>query len=342
MSKSSKPRNNLVELFRFIYSLLVMGFHVQLYHYSEKEIDVFETGAVSVEFFFVLSGFFLPRSLEKLNKDESMGFIKKIYIFMKNKIMALLNVHLVAIIAVIIIIACCDTSSFVDKFVPGIPSIFLVQMIIVWSGDFDKALIVPEWYISSMVICMLFMSIIFLLFLKIIKPIYSTIILVGILLIICLISGFATSWKFNDNITYDMRAWAEMCIGMFSYYLSNYVKSKTYNECINILLKVIEIIGYCVPVILGVIPVSVDYIVYFMMVTVICAFCSCFITFSEKGNIIKNDKVNLVFGYLGYIFTNLFVSSCYYNINLLFKKRYSKMGEIPYCVSRNFNSFFPI
>ena len=162
------------------------------------------------------------------------------------------------------------------------------------------------------------MPIIFLLFLKIIKSIYATIILLGVLLIICLIAGFATSWKFNDNITYDMRAWSEMCIGMFSYYLSNYVKSKTYSEFINILLKVIEIIGYCVPVILGIIPVSVDYIVYFMMVTVICAFCSCFITFSGKGNIIKNDKVNLVFGYLGaislpiYLFHPVIITLIYY------------------------------
>ena len=48
MAKPSKPRNNLVELFRFIYSLLVMGFHVQLYHYPEDEIYAFECGAVSV------------------------------------------------------------------------------------------------------------------------------------------------------------------------------------------------------------------------------------------------------------------------------------------------------
>lgn len=47
-----------------------MGFHVQLYHYPEDETDAFECGAVSVEFFFVLSGFFLPRSLEKINSVQ--------------------------------------------------------------------------------------------------------------------------------------------------------------------------------------------------------------------------------------------------------------------------------
>ena len=45
---------------------------------------------------------------------------------------------------------------------------------------------------------------------------------------------------------------------------------------------------------------------------------SCFITFSGKGNIIKNDKVNLVFGYLGaislpiYLFHPVIITLIYY------------------------------
>ena len=300
MAKSSKPRNNIVELFRFIYSLLVLGYHVQ-FSYSDEEVDPFENGALAVEFYFLLSGYFLARSLEKLIKDEKKKLIKKVYNFMKNKITSLLNVHILSIIVVIIIIACFDTKSFWDKFLPGIPSIFLVQMIIVWSGDFNKALIIPEWYLSAMLICMLFMVIIFLLICKKLKGIYATIILVGILIIIVLITGLSTSWKFNENIVYDIRAWGEMCIGMFSYYLSIYVKNKTYENCTNILLKIIEIIGYCLPVIFGIIPISLNYQAYLMIITVICEFCAIFITFAEKGNIIKSERINKIFGYLGAI-----------------------------------------
>ena len=300
MQKNSKPRNNLIEFFRFIYSLLVMGYHIQ-FSYSDDKIDIFENGALAVEFFFILSGYFLPRSLEKIIKDEKTNFIKKVFYFMKNKVTALLNVHLIAIVAVIIIIACCDKSSFFDKFLPGIPSIFLVHMIIVWSSDFEKALIVPEWYLSSMLICMLFMVMIYILFRKKINGIYTTVVLVGIVVIITIISGLATSWKFNENIIYDIRAWGEMCLGMFSYFLSVYVKEKTYGDCVNILLKIIEIIGYCLPVILGIIPISSNYQGYLMAATIICIFCAVFITFAGKGNVIKNYKVNHVFGYLGAI-----------------------------------------
>ena len=300
MPKQSKPRNNIVELFRFIYSLLVVGYHVQ-FSYSDEMIDFFENGALAVEFFFLLSGYFLARSLEKLGKDEQTSFIKKVYLFMKNKIDALLNVHFLSIIVVIIIILCCDIKSFKDKFLPGIPSIFFVQMIIVWSGDFNKALIVPEWYLSAMLICMLFMTPIFLLLLKLLKGIYSTIILVGIILVITIITGFATSWKFNENIVYDMRAWGEMCVGMFSFYLSNYVKKNNYGNIMIFFFKFLELFGYGLPVIFGFLPISLSYQAYLMAITVVCEFCAVFITFAEKGNIIKNQKINSAFGYLGAI-----------------------------------------
>ena len=68
----------------------------------------------------------------------------KYYNFMKNKVKDLLNLHIFSIIAVIIIIASCDSKNFLDEFLPGISSIFFVHMIIVWFGDLKNALIVPE------------------------------------------------------------------------------------------------------------------------------------------------------------------------------------------------------
>ena len=90
----------------------------------------------------------------------------KYYIFMKSKIKALLTVHFIAIIVVLIIIAPCDKENFVKKLLPGITSIFLVQMILVYHCNFEKVLIIPEWYLSSMIICMLIMVPIFLAFRK--------------------------------------------------------------------------------------------------------------------------------------------------------------------------------
>ena len=143
--------------------------------------------------FFFLSGYFLARSLEKLSTIKKTSFLRKYYIFMKNKITSLLNLHIIAIIAVIIIIACCYTKNFVDKFFPGITSIFLVHMIVVYHGDFEKALIIPEWYLSSMIICILIMVPIFLLFKKIIQNgVYIVLILLGVLALFRIILGLVT------------------------------------------------------------------------------------------------------------------------------------------------------
>jgi len=220
---------------------------------------------------------------------------------MKNKVTALLNVHFLSIIVMIIIIICFDSSSFWDIFLSGIPSIFFLQMAIVWSGDFNKALIVPEWYLSAMLFCMLFMVMIFLLLGQKFKGIYSTIILVAILIIITITVGLITSWKFNENIVYDIRAWGEMSIGMFSYYFSIYIKNKTFGNNFNLFIKIVELIGYSIPVVFGIIPISANYQAYLMIVTVILEFLAVTITFSEKGNIIKDQKINKAFGYLGAI-----------------------------------------
>ena len=295
-----KPRNDIIEFGRFIYSLLVLGYHVQ-FSYSDDKVDIFENGALAVEYYFLLSGYFLSRSLEKLSKDTKNNIFMKTFHFMKNKITAILNVHILSIIVVVIIIAACDKKNFKDKFVPGIPSIFLVHMIIVWTGAFDKALIVPEWYLSSMLICMLFMVPIFLALTLKLKGIYTTLILIGIVAVIAIISGLSTKWAFNENLLYDIRAWGEMCIGMLSNYFSIFLKSKNPNNCVLLLFKILEIIAYALPVILGIVPIHKNNQSYLMVVTMVCIFFAVSFTFAEKGNVVKNEKVNFIFGYLGTI-----------------------------------------
>ena len=306
---ASKQKNNIIELGRFIYSLLVVGYHVQLSYDEENEsVDPFECGALAVEYYFFLSGYFLARSLEKLIKDQKNSLLMKYYNFMKNKIKSLLNVHFIAIISVIIIIAACDRKNFVDKFLPGITSIFLVQMIVVYHGDFEKSLIVPEWYLSSMIICMLIMVPIFLLFKKIISNgIYIVLILLGVMVIIAIIFGLVTSWDLKKNMIFDLRAWGEMNLAMFSYYLSLYVGKQAYGKAMSIFLKVVEIIGYFFPVILGIIPIKQTNQPICMSVTGLCTFCAIFITFANKGNIIESEKVNNAFGYLGRISLPIYI-----------------------------------
>ena len=107
-----------------------------------------------------------------------------------------------------------------------------------------------------------------------------------------------------------------MNIGMFAYYLSLFVEKKDYGNCMSIFLKIVEIIGYYAPVILGIIPINKSNEAICMAITVICVFCAIFITFANKGSIIKNEKINSDFWISWkYFITYLFISSYNYYIN---------------------------
>ena len=84
-------------------------------------------------------------------------------------------------------------------------------------------------------------------------------------------------------MVFDMRAWGEMNLSMFSYYLSIYIEKQAYSNGVNILLKIVEIVAYCTPVILGIIPISANNEPICMTITGVCAFVAIFITFSKKG-----------------------------------------------------------
>ena len=99
-------------------------------------------------------------------------------------------------------------------------------MAVVYHGNFEKALIVPEWYLSSMIICMLIMVPIFLAFRKLMKGVFVVLILLGVLAIFAVIFILITKMKLKPNMIFDMRAWGEMNLSMFSYYLSIYIEKK--------------------------------------------------------------------------------------------------------------------
>ena len=60
----AKSRNNLVELARFIFSMLVVGYHVQM-TWGGAGAHFFAGGALAVEFFFLISGFLWPDQSRK-------------------------------------------------------------------------------------------------------------------------------------------------------------------------------------------------------------------------------------------------------------------------------------
>ena len=293
-----RSRNNLVELARFLFSVLVVGYHIQMTFLGDS-VDLFENGALAVEFFFLISGYFLARSVEKISAKDKYNPAFESCRFMGNKVKGILPTHLTAIIAVIIVILACDLTNAGRLLLNGLPSIFLVQMGGVWTEAYASALIVPEWYLSAMLLCMLIMVPVALLLRKKIKGIFVILVLLGILGVIAVIFGLCTNWAFTTTFVYDLRAWGEMCVGMFAYYLSTVIAKRDLKPAASVVLKIVETVGYCAPLILGIIPVSSALQPVCMGVSVVCIFSAISVTFAGKGLIVANAKVNKAFGYLG-------------------------------------------
>ncbi len=291
-------RNNLVELARFLFSVLVIGYHVQM-SFSGNGTDLFENGALAVEFFFLISGYFFARSLEKINAKEKSNFALESCRFMGNKVKGILPTHLTATVLIIIVILICDINSIGTKLLNGLPGIFLVQEAIVWNEAYANALIVPEWYLSAMLLCMLVMIPIALLLRKKIKGILVIPVLLVVLGVIAVIYGLCTNWAFTSTFIYDLRAWGEICVGMCAYYLSVLISKIQLNKATAITLKITEIAGYSVPLILGIVPMSASLQPVCMVVAVVGIFAAISVTFAGKGIAITNSKINTAFGYLG-------------------------------------------
>ena len=72
-----KKRNSLIELYRFFFAMNVVKYH-GYFPYQGRYIS---PGHVSVEFFFVLSGFLLRRSIDKY---LNLPYWKGLLIMLKN------------------------------------------------------------------------------------------------------------------------------------------------------------------------------------------------------------------------------------------------------------------
>jgi peptidoglycan/LPS O-acetylase OafA/YrhL len=73
-----KKRNGLLEIYRFFLCFMPLYYHN--FFFLQRNYDIFEVPELAVDFFFMLSGFFLMRSMRKL-KDEPVfaGFGKIMY-----------------------------------------------------------------------------------------------------------------------------------------------------------------------------------------------------------------------------------------------------------------------
>lgn len=159
--KSVKKRNGKIELYRFIFAIFVLLFHFEKYFIGPAPLDkgihlaFFRHGSIGVEFFFLLSGFFMARSVEKAIKNSGEEKLEPVECiqFMWKKYTSVFPYHVVAFIFSFITYAMVEQFNWKEsilKLIDSVPNFFLIQM----SGISFTNPNHVEWYISCMFLAM--------------------------------------------------------------------------------------------------------------------------------------------------------------------------------------------
>ncbi|MBQ9912627.1 MAG: acyltransferase [Clostridia bacterium] len=234
-------RNGKIDLLKFLFSLCVILNHAKYVVPSELE-KYFLGFSLSVEFFFLVSGWLLMASIEKAEKNSSLSLSKETGIFMLRKYKSLYPDVAVAYFFGIIIVCVFTSAEFFPLFEKSWFDIFLI----ISTGLRGTGIISVTWYVSSMLICMAVLYP----FIRKYKDMALNIVLpVGTLLILGFMyrnySSVRGPLNWNGFTYYgNLRAMAELSMGCLCYCLSKKLKTVDFSSAGKTLLAIVEFAGY--------------------------------------------------------------------------------------------------
>ena len=234
-----KNRFGKISLYKFLFSIMIIVFHVgNVLDYNKFKFN-FGSGSIAVDFFFVVSGFFFCRKYVNYKVKNSVGedsfnyFINRTNRFIKY--------------IIILLIIAIPFSIFCLKFnFTSLINAFYKLLYIPHHTKCGSEIFGITWYIVAMILVesMLFPFLIKYKkeFVYIISPII--IILLGSYLLIRY-GHFATPWKMG-TILYKgiLRSIFEINIGMYLYLISEKISNVKFTKLSKILLLLFEIAGY--------------------------------------------------------------------------------------------------
>ncbi len=152
MSAKTK-RNGEIELLRFIFCLLVVLFHCNkdifnLISANNYQFALSPRGYIMVEFFFMLSGYFMAAGIDKNRSTVSLGSDTIRYIW--KKYFSIFWYHIIAFIGLVVSHMIINKITSVDKWLDVIPGALLITRTGIRFFDINGV----EWYISAMILVM--------------------------------------------------------------------------------------------------------------------------------------------------------------------------------------------
>ena len=296
----NKTRNGKIELLRFLMAVIIVIHHSGR---IEGGVNIFPRGSLAVEFFFLISGYFLAAHCEKLQAVKCNDVGRETMTFILNKIRPFYLMMIIAeFFALIINLVICSDGAF-GKIIGAVNEVLLLNM----TGHRLHAFNVI-WYLSAMIISMFTIFPIcrkyYSVFVNIIAPVS------GVLILGALYIAYGSQTGPNEVVAgfiYRglLRGYAELCMGAFAFNIVCTLRAYNFSKIGYTLLTVLEIILYIVSLCFMMRSnTTYDLFVFYIL------FFAVIISFSNEGswNRIFNNPICYRLGkyslalYLGHVY----------------------------------------
>ena len=300
-----KNRNRAIDFLKFIFAIIIVVFHGT--ESIDPEGGIFRSGRLAVEFFFIVSGYFMCVSAEKFRNQE-IGF--STFSFIKNKVLKLMpNYYVGWVIAFLFthIFRKIEFKTALIDIVKSVPELLMIGH----AGFLWYRYNGVTWYLSAM---LLSMAIVFPLILKYKERFYYIIAPISFLFI----TGFLFKTKGSLSAPFEWvgfcylglpRGFAEIMGGCICYKISRYLKRIRFKPLMRTIISFMEWGLYSAAIIyMFAHKVSrYDFVVLFILMAAVTITLS---NVSLDKNIFRSE----VFQWLGEYSFSLYLGHTYWRI----------------------------
>lgn len=213
----NKERNYLLEMWRFVFCMMVLGFH----YFAKIDGTLFHAGYLGVEFFFLVSGYFIGQYYTNhLKGKEVKERIQSVGIYIWSRIKRLYPLYLFALLLAIAVRTIINHYTISD-IISLIKNCYAEFLLLQWTPLGNEVLISADWYIPAV----FFGSLLFVLILAITGK-FGGYILAPIISFLIYRYYFILIGKI-DIIVYHhcvLRGIAGLGLGVFVYFLCQLVR----------------------------------------------------------------------------------------------------------------------
>lgn len=328
--KTKSRRNGRIEILRFVFAFIVLLHHSR--YLLGDDNCYFLGGSLGVEFFFIVSGFLMMNTVDRIVSSKNYNTIpvdrnlaNETASFIKKKIQAVLPQFPIAwfigLIFVIIIGKMSIVEAF-EEFKEDFWELSLLKMTGIYDGGLDGVM----WYISSMLICMTILYPLLRKFPHMMRKIWCPFFALMLLGMMCILDGHPRNPTKVYSIIYkgNIRAFAEICIGIWSFDIVRKIKNINWSGLARVIFEIVQLTGYLMAIVYMYMekPGRDDY--FFLMILSI----SVILSFAQVGILseVYNNRFSMI---LGRFSAAMYFSHLYYaqNLNLILSDSLTKQQK---------------